>query len=295
MSAWRSHRSAALALLALAACGDRPAAPQLAPVPATAPAPGEGVATAQGDVAEAAILALPPPPPDVLRGQTRVVNLLRDPAGAPIAVDVWARRTVDYAAVPLAHDLGYGQVSVPLGVPPGGSAVVVPAGAGERGKVLGGFTVGGDADRQLALVTMVRGKPTVLALDEVGGSAPLAPPPAGAGQLVLVPDALRDDEAGLVATYGSARFYVGDGTTTCRVPRGATPADASVLGGSTRPRYELASATAVVSLHRWPGDRCKLAPVFAATIDVPAGKTTWALLHTTDGKTLSVLTLEAAL
>jgi hypothetical protein len=293
MSAWRSRRRAALALLALAACGDGPSTPRLTPVPT--PAEPKARPPAEGDVAAAAILALPPPPPDRMWGQTRVINLLRDRAGASIAVDVWARRTVDFGAVPLAHDLGYGQVSEPLGVTERGSAIVVPAGAGEDGKVLGGFSVGAEADRQLALISMVRGTPTVLSLDEVGGGAPITAPAAGAGQLILVPDALRDAEAGLAATYGSARFYVGDGSTTCRVPRGANPADASVLGGSARPRYEVPSGAVTVSLHRWPGDRCKLAPVFAATIDVPAGKTIWALLHAADGKTLSVLTLEAAL
>ena len=127
-----------------------------------------------------------------MRGQSRVINLLRQADGATPVVDVWARRTTDYGAVQLAHEVAYGTTSPWFAVPEGSAAMVVPAGAGVAGRAFGGVMVKGAADRQTALLYLNAGKPTVTVLAEASAGGGVAPPPAGQGQLVLVATALHD-------------------------------------------------------------------------------------------------------
>ena len=272
MSAWRS---VALAL-ALAACGDR-ASTKLVRTVDGRPAAVSRPAVRPGAVAAAEVLALPPPPAAVMRGQSRVVNLLRQADGTTPAVDVWARRTTDYGAVQLAHDVAYGTTSAWFAIPEGSAAMVVAAGAGVDGRAFGGVMVKAANPRQTALLFLNAGKPTVTPLP-----GPTAPPPPGQGELVLVASALRD-----APLAGGTQFYVGDGTGACRnePPR--------VLGGAARGVSVVASPGPVqITLHRWPGERCKLPAVFDATFEVTAGAARWVILHAPDGQTLRALTIE---
>lgn len=286
MSAWRSARL--LGALALAA-GCREPRRTLTPVgdDARPPAP-RGAPVREGAVAAAEVLALPPPPAEVMQGQSRIINLLRLADGTTPAVDVWARRTADYAAVQLAHDVGYGATTPWFAVPDGSAAMVVAAGAGVDGRPYGGVMVKGRDDRQTGLLYLNAGKPTVAVLPEASARGGVAPPPSGQGQLLLVATALRD----VAPDAGGAQFYVGDGLGGCRPVRDVPAGPPRVLGGATRLPLLVAPGPTRITLHRWPGDGCKLPAVFDTTVEVEAGRSAWVILHAPDGRTLRALTVE---
>lgn len=258
------------------------------------PAPTAGSsAAASGSAAAADPAAKPPAPAAALKGDSRVVNLLVDEGGKPVALDIWGKRSFEYGPMQFAKDLAYGQATPHFGIPKGTSTIAVAAGSGDKGKEMGSVWASQDGEEITTVMYRDGATPRsiVLGMKPPGTHNAPEPPKAGTGLVVMYAgpiDGLKDK---LTERYGGATFYVGDGSTTCRAQRGLDVGKGTLLGGTNVVTFELPPGNAKFSLHKWvPGKDCTTPAVFDLEVDVVDGKGTYVILHSPDvGGTVAAL------
>lgn len=250
---------------------------------------------------------LPEADPSTYVGRNRVVHLAVLPDGTTPAVDVWARRSFEYAPILLVEGLEYGQVSDWYGVPEGMSVVVVPAGAGPDATELASV-FSASAEQQYTHLVMwdrERDAASGYSLEDVDPGNPNEFPAARPGQalvqlyayqLRLHPLSEGEDFDQTVAGVPTS-FQVGiEGISGCApqprlTEQGLNPA---VLGGTQRVPFDLAPGTTSFTFHGWGADdQACLDPTLFGPLDVTvqAGERAWVLVHSRDGDTIEALTV----
>lgn len=240
---------------------------------------------------------LPPPDPSVFEGSNRVVNLWVGPDGETTAIDVWGRRTFSNGPLLLAEDVGFGRASDYFSAPPEYHLVVVGAGAGPDGEERASMFNATDGEQITLIFTNGDefGGVDAPNLIERGPQAP-DPPAEGNGLIVLTAPNVGAHSDRLTASVGGDAFFVGDGSDTCRTQRveaGGFPPD--VLGGTQQIELEVPPGSAAISLHPWfSPDECAQPSVLDLTLAVGAGEAVLVVVYTTDGTSLSAVTLPVA-
>ncbi len=271
---------------------------------------GPGVETTTAMPATTAAEELPQADPSTYVGRNRVVHLAVLPDGSTPPVDVWARRSFEYAPILLVEGLEYGEVSDWYGRPEGMSVVVVPAGAGPDAPELASV-FSADADQQYTHLVMwdrERNAAAGFLLEDVDPGNTNAFPEVRTGQalvqlfayqLRLNPLSVGDSFDQTIAGVPTS-FQVGlDGIAGCApqprlTEQGLSPA---VLGGTQRVAFDLAAGTTSFTFHGWGSDDedC-LDPTLFGPLDVTveANERAWVLLHSRDGETIEALTVPLA-
>jgi hypothetical protein len=242
----------------------------------------------------------PPPPDDVRKGDSRIVNLLVDASGKPMSLDVWGKRSFEWGPLQLAKDVKYGEASPYFGIPKGMSPAAVPAGSGHP-------EAAADGDKVIGIASAKEGEEitTVIFRENDRATAPIfgmkppgtynapEPPAAGKGLIYVYAGPLSTHDAALKDKYGGRSFHVGDGSATCLRQRAEDQGkSAAILGGTNATQHEVQPGKTKVTFHRWPGKKCADPAVFEIVVDVAADKGTFVILHSPDGgQTIEALQL----
>jgi len=242
---------------------------------------------------------LPAAPAAELRGAVRVINVLKDKDGTPMAFDVWGRRSFKWAPIQYAKNVAYGTATEWYGTPKGTSAIAVPVGAGPDAKEITMVWSPGGDDEQLSNLVYFDQSPAsaMMALlpRTATNNAPELPP-AGKGLVYFNASQLRASEATLAPTYGGRSFFIGDGTGKCIYQRVQSKGfGMSVLGGTQPVEHDAAPGKVTFTFHKYPAQKDKECleenKKFEVTVDVVEGKGTLVVLHTPDGKKIEALQL----
>lgn len=300
----------ATALGAATACGgdDGGSAPT-GPQPSGTDSTASPDTTAPGTATSAAPTTevLPSADPSTYVGRNRVVHLAVLPDGSTPELDVWARRSFEYAPILLVEGLGYGEVSDWYGVPDGMSVVVVPAGAGpDATEIASVFSAAADQQyTHLVMWDRDRDATAGFLLEDVDPGNPNEFPAARPGlalvqlyayQLRLHPLAEGEGFDQTIAGVPTS-FQVGfEGGSGCApqprlTEQGLSPA---VLGGTQRVPFDLEPGTTSFTSHGWgASDEGCLDPTLFGPLDVTvqAGERAWVVLHSRDGQSIEALTV----
>jgi hypothetical protein len=293
-----------VALMALAGCGDDTGGSDLG-------GDGDGVTTTTSTVDEPTTTVaaggpeLPEADPSSYVGQNRVVHLAVLPDGSTPTVDVWAKRSFEYAPILLVEGLEYGEVSDWYGRPSGMAVGVFAAGAGPDSEPIADLFSADDQQRYTHLVMFDRERDAAsgFLLEDEDPNSSQAFPDAEPGtalvqlyafQLRLNPlsegESFDQTIAGVPTSFNVGMVGVeGCAPQPRATDQGFSPA---VLGGTQRVAFDLQPGTTSFTFHGWGSDMqdcadpTKFGPV---NVTVQGGDRAWVLIHSPDGETIDSL------
>jgi hypothetical protein len=250
---------------------------------------------------------LPDADPSTYVGRNRAVNLIVMPDGSTPVVDIWARRSFQYAPILLAADLGYGEVSDWYGRPEGMSVVAVASGAGGDGDPVSEL-FSATADQQSTHLLMWDSQSQAAGgflLEEIApgstGEFPAADPATGLVQLyayqLKIHPLVEGESFELTLGGHPVDYAVGiEGIAGCApqariTDQGFAP---NILGGTQRVPLDLPPGTSQLTFHGWGSTAAECSDpslIGPFPVTVEAGSRQWMLLHSPDGSTIESLIL----
>ena len=253
---------------------------------------------------------LPAADPSTYIGTNQVVNLAVMPDGTSPTLDIWAKRSFEYAPILLVEGLEYGEVSPTYGAPDGMSVVAVEAGTGPDAEPFAGVFSASEEQHYTHLVLYDRESATGtgLLLVDTDPQDPSAFPEVNAGQalvqlyayqLRLNPLSVGEGFDQRIAGVEPS-FQIGiEGVAGCApqprmTDQGYTPA---VLGGTQYVPFDLAPGDTTFTFHGWGSNNQDCADpsvIDPVTVTVADGDRAWVLLHSRDGDTIEALVVPAA-
>ncbi len=256
---------------------------------------------------ESAEPELPDADPSTYIGRNRVVHLLVRPDGSTPTLDIWARRSFEYAPILLVEGLEYGEVSDWYGRPDHMSVVAVESGAGpDADSVADLFSANADQTyTHLVMFDRDRDAASGFLLEDddpaSSNTFPEAEPGAAlvqlyAYQLRLNPlsegQSFDQTIAGVPTSFDIGIVGVeGCAPQPRQTDNGFSP---MTLGGTQRVPFDLQPGTTSFTFHGWGSDHedcadpTKFGPV---DISVQAGDRAWVLFHSRDGESIEALTV----
>ena len=240
----------------------------------------------------AATKELPPAPAEAMQGKGRIINVFVDADGKSKKVDVWARRSFQYAPKQLAKDIELGKASDWFDSPKGQSIVIVDAGGGADAKEIGGI-FGPQKGEHITGILNADSTGSHWETSATKKSNVPEAPPAGKALIIIRAGQLRSLDTfkkTLTENKLDNAFLVGDGKGAClKQLAEETGGQPAILGG-TNPTYHLVAPGKVVTLtlHGWMAkDKCGAPAMHTVEVDAKADTATLVLVYTPDaGKTL---------
>ena len=232
------------------------------------------------------------PEPSEFQGEARVINLLTQPDGTQLSVDVVAAQSFNARQTTLVEGLAYGEASDWFKMPKGQSVDLYRSGGrGQARKIVWVASLGPKEGERITGLLMHDGNQITVANyweQSPTGSQFVAAPPAGKALVQLRANPLMAHEESLKAKYGGRSYYVGDGSGDCRHQRVMDKGySMSVLGGTQLTEHDVEPGKQRFAFYKWPSsEKCAGEAVFETEIEVEADKSYMVILHTADGKEL---------
>lgn len=256
---------------------------------------------------EAAEPELPEADPSSYIGKNRVVHLLVEPDGSTPTVDIWAKRSFEYAPILLVEGLEYGEVSDWYGRPDHMAVAAFEAGAGPDSEPIADLFSANDDQAYTSLLMYDRDSDAAAGflLEDVDPGNSNEFPAAEEGsalvqlyayQLRLNPLSEGDSFDQTIAGLPTS-FNIGiSGISGCAPQPRQTDAGFSelTLGGTQRVPFDLQPGTTAFTFHGWgsANQDCADPTMFGPiSVTVEAGDRAWVLFHSRDGESIEALTV----
>lgn len=292
-------------LLLVAACGgdgDEPAdTAGSGSITSPTSAPGDAADTTTTSPEE----TMPEADPSSYVGQNRVVHLAVTDDGSTPTLDIWAKRSFEYAPILLVEGLEYGEVSDWYGRPEGMAVAAFESGSGPDGDAFAELFSADDTQQYTHLVMWDRDSGTASGylLEDVAPGNPQEFPEAEPGQALvqlyayqLRLNPLSEGESFEQTIAGvPTSFNLGiEGIEGCApqprmTDQGLSPV---VLGGTQRAIFDLDPGTTTFTFHGWGSDDEGCADtslIEPLDVTLEADERAWGLLHSPDGESIELL------